>query len=67
MRAHKKFRMTETVYAVRATTADGSACDLLLFARLAEAAKYVEQLHRLPLGFDAVAIVERTIIGTLAA
>jgi hypothetical protein len=60
-------KLTETVYAVRASTADGATCDLLLFAQLTAAARYVEQLRTLPLGFDGVAIVERKIIGTLTA
>jgi hypothetical protein len=62
---HTDVQLTETIYAVTARTASGSACDLVLFARSEDATNYIEQLRRdrLPLGFDDCQVVEREVIG----
>jgi hypothetical protein len=59
-------KMTEQVFAARATMADGATVDLLLFAQQSAAAEYAKALHPLPLGFDAIEVIERQIIGTVS-
>lgn len=55
------------VFAVRARTADGSVVDLLLFSVREMADRYAAQLLLvLPLGFDAIEVVVKTIIGPIA-
>lgn len=59
--------MITTVYAVRATMADGAIVDLLLFATAQDALEhlaYIEQ-HCRVLGFDALHVVSRRVIGPM--
>lgn len=53
------------VFAVRAHTADGSTVDLLLFELREMADKYKADLTPLPLGFDYLEIVSKTLIGAM--
>jgi hypothetical protein len=55
--------LAENVYAVRAHMADGSALDLLVFAREDQAIHYAHHFRPMPLGFDSIEVVERRVIG----
>jgi len=57
--------LVENIYAVRATMADGSSVDLLLFADHSQAEKYRAQFRPLPLGFDSLDVVPRRVIGAV--
>jgi hypothetical protein len=57
--------VTSAVYAVRAAMIDGSSLDLLLFRdpQSAEAHAAYIRAHCNLLGYDSLAVVERTVIG----